>query len=118
MAGRASVAYSLKYGTGDLIAQQLSGDTSGSVDRTRASYFFVFGGYYGVVNYSVFWLLSRSPFPTTPWAKAVFSAFFDGGVHVPLSFYPQFYVLGNGDLDPAPLCSCPIACVYDLRSHL
>jgi len=91
MAGRASVAYSLKYGSGDLIAQHLTGSGSGDVDRARASYFFAFGGYYGVINYSVFWLLSRCPFPTTPWAKAIFSAFMDGGVHVPLSFYPQFY---------------------------
>jgi len=56
-----------------------------------------------VVNYSVFWLLSRSPFPTTPWAKALFSALFDGGVHVPLSFYPQFYVLAACILEPTSL---------------
>jgi len=103
MAGRASLAFSLKYGTGDLIAQHISSDTNGAVDRTRASYFFAFGGYYGVVNYSVFWLLSRSPFPTTPWAKALFSALFDGGVHVPLSFYPQFYVLAACILEPTSL---------------
>ena len=85
------MAYSLKYGSGDLIAQQLSSDAGGGVDKKRSSYFFAFGSYYGIVNYSVFWLLSRCPFPATPWAKAVFSACVDGGVHVPLLFYPQFY---------------------------
>ena len=35
--------------------------------------------------------LAHSPWPVGPWPKALFSAICDGLVHVPLSFYPQFY---------------------------
>jgi hypothetical protein len=91
MAGRASLAYSLKYCLGDLIAQKVIGGSDQSIDRVRAASFLTFGGYYGVVNYTVFRLLQTSPWPVAPWSKALFSAVFDGCVHVPLSFYPQFY---------------------------
>ena len=50
-----------------------------------------YGAADGVVNYSVFVALQRCPIPVDPWRKAVMSACCDGLVHVPISFYPQFY---------------------------
>ena len=91
MAGRAAVFMGIKYGTGDVIAQSAAAGPSVEIDRKRASYFWLFGTYYGVINYNVFRLLAMSPWPVTPWPKAVFSALMDGCVHVPISFYPQFY---------------------------
>ena len=90
MAGRASVAMACKYCTGDVIAQKAA-SFDAELDRRRAGYFFGFGAYYGIVNYNVFRFLAWSPWPVNPWAKAVASACFDGLVHVPISFYPQFY---------------------------
>ena len=109
MAGRASLAYSLKYCIGDLIAQKVIGGSDQSIDRVRAASFLTFGGYYGVVNYTVFRLLQTSPWPVAPWSKALFSAVFDGCVHVPLSFYPQFYFFtgefeGNKTIEWSLLC--------------
>ncbi|KAL1521898.1 hypothetical protein AB1Y20_021549 [Prymnesium parvum] len=90
MAGRASLALGCKYCAGDLIAQNAA-SRERELDRRRAGYFFGFGCYYGVVNYAVFRALAMSAWPAAPWPKALFSACFDGLVHVPLSFYPQFY---------------------------
>lgn len=80
----------IKYGLGDLIAQTAT-VSEDSFDRRRAAYFMGFGCYYGVVNYNVFRMLAWSPWPTRPWQKSVASACFDGLVHVPIVFYPQFY---------------------------
>lgn len=90
MAGRASAMYVFKYGVGDLIAQQAAAPGA-EIDRKRTASFGVFGGYYGVVNYTVFRALAWSPWPAGLWSKAIFSALFDGFIHVPVLFYPQFY---------------------------
>ena len=81
----------IKYGTGDVIAQQAASGPGSEINRDRAAYFWAFGTYYGFINYTVFRALAYSPWPVGPWPKALFSAFMDGCVHVPLSFYPQFY---------------------------
>ena len=91
MAARAMLTMGIKYGTGDVIAQQAASGAGGDVNRQRAGYFWAFGTYYGLVNYTVFRALAHSPWPVRPWPKALFSAICDGLVHVPLSFYPQFY---------------------------
>ena len=93
MAGRASMALGIKYMTGDLIAQKAASGPGSTIDRERAYYFLGFGSYYGIINYCVFSGLHRFSPLGSPWAKATFSAWFDGCVHVPLSFYPQFYFL-------------------------
>lgn len=90
MALRASVAMGLKYGIADWIAQRAT-SADGQLDQRRAGYFLGFGCYYGVINYNVFRALAWSPWPSNPWNKAIMSACFDGLVHVPISFYPQFY---------------------------
>lgn len=86
-------AMGIKYGTGDVIAQQAASGPGGEINKDRAGYFWMFGTYYGLVNYTVFKALAYSPWPATAWPKALFSAFMDGCVHVPLSFYPQFYTV-------------------------
>jgi hypothetical protein len=87
----AQVFLSLKYGTGDVIAQNANiAMHGGEFDRRRAAMFYGFGGYYGVWFYGLCKVLNAVPIPN-PWAKAIFSAAFDGFVHVPLWFFPQFY---------------------------
>ena len=89
---RAMVTLGLKYGAADVIAQQAA-SPGGEINRTRAFTFAAFGTYYGFVNYTVFRALAWSPWPAAPWPKALFSAFFDGCVHVPILLYPQLYSL-------------------------
>eukprot|EP00747_Dinoflagellata_sp_TGD_P109599 gnl/TRDRNA2_/TRDRNA2_170739_c1_seq1.p1 gnl/TRDRNA2_/TRDRNA2_170739_c1~~gnl/TRDRNA2_/TRDRNA2_170739_c1_seq1.p1 ORF type:complete len:179 (+),score=30.84 gnl/TRDRNA2_/TRDRNA2_170739_c1_seq1:52-588(+) len=87
----AQLFMSLKYGTGDVIVQQTAITVKGGeFDTRRAAMFYGFGGYYGMWFYGLCKILDRLP-NTNPWAKAVFSACFDGFVHVPLWFFPQFY---------------------------
>ena len=85
---RAMATLGLKYGAGDLIAQQAT-NPGGEINCARAVVFASFGTYYGFVNYSVFRALAWSPVPAGLWPKALFSAFFDGCVHVPILLYPQ-----------------------------
>ena len=85
---RAMATLGLKYGAGDLIAQQAT-NPGGEINCARAVTFAAFGTYYGFVNYSVFRALAWSPVPAGLWPKALFSAFFDGCVHVPILLYPQ-----------------------------
>ena len=85
---KAMVTLGMKYAAGDLIAQQAT-TPGGELNCARAAVFGAFGTYYGFVNYSVFRLLAWSPVPAGPWPKAVFSAFFDGCIHVPILLYPQ-----------------------------
>ena len=85
---RAMATLGLKYGAGDLIAQQAT-NPGGEINCARAGVFLAFGTYYGFVNYSVFRALAWSPVPAGLWPKALFSAFFDGCVHVPILLYPQ-----------------------------
>ena len=73
---KAMVTLGMKYGAGDLIAQQAT-TPGGELNCARAAVFGAFGTYYGFVNYSVFRLLAWSPVPAAAWPKAVFSAFFD-----------------------------------------
>jgi hypothetical protein len=87
--GRAMATMGMKYGTGDLIAQCAAGSSS-DIDYTRLGYFWAFGTYYGSVNYTFFRAFNAIPLGN-PWLKALLSAFGDGCVHVPISFYPQFY---------------------------
>ena len=85
---KAMVTLGMKYGAGDLIAQQAT-TPGGELNFARAAVFGAFGTYYGFVNYSVFRLLAWSPVPAGTWPKAAFSAFFDGCIHVPILLYPQ-----------------------------
>ena len=85
---RAMLTLGLKYGAADLIAQQAASPGC-EINQTRAGTFLAFGTYYGLVNYTVFRALAWSPWPVAPWPKALFSAFFDGCVHVPILLYPQ-----------------------------
>ena len=85
---KAMVTLGMKYGAGDLIAQQAT-TPGGELNFARAAVFGAFGTYYGFVNYSVFRLLAWSPVPAGAWPKAAFSAFFDGCIHVPILLYPQ-----------------------------
>ena len=85
---KAMVTLGMKYGAGDLIAQQAT-TPGGELNCARAAVFGAFGTYYGFVNYSVFRLLAWSPVPAGAWPKAAFSAFFDGCIHVPILLYPQ-----------------------------
>jgi len=85
---KAMVTLGMKYGAGDLIAQQAT-TPGGELNCARAAVFGAFGTYYGFVNYSVFRLLAWSPVPAGTWPKAAFSAFFDGCIHVPILLYPQ-----------------------------
>ena len=88
----AQLFLSLKYGTGDVIAQQaiIAMGSSSEFDQRRAAMFYGFGAYYGAWFYGLCKILNGLPI-ANPWAKAVFSATFDGFVHVPLWFFPQFY---------------------------
>lgn len=88
----AQLFLSLKYGTGDVIAQQaiIAMGSSSEFDKRRAAMFYGFGAYYGAWFYGLCKILNGLPI-ANPWAKAVFSATFDGFVHVPLWFFPQFY---------------------------
>ena len=106
MAGRASAFLSFKYGTGDVIAQRAAfgEEEPDEFDRRRAALFYGFGGYYGVIFYSVVKALSWVPIPN-PWTKAVFSACFDGFVHVPFLFLPQFYFFKEVVTCPEERCA-------------
>ena len=59
---KAMVTLGMKYGAGDLIAQQAT-TPGGELNCARAAVFGAFGTYYGFVNYSVFRLLAWSPVP-------------------------------------------------------
>jgi len=113
MAARAMFAMGIKYGTGDVIAQQAASGAGGEVNKDRAAYFWAFGTYYGLVNYTVFRALAYSPWPAAAWPKALFSAFMDGCVHVPLSFYPQFYFVREVVMCAAdPPSPAPPVCLF------
>jgi hypothetical protein len=99
----ASIFLGLKYGTGDVIAQRVAiGRGSGDeFDKERAAMFYGFGGYYGVVFYNVVRAMNAIPI-SNPWAKAVVCSLFDGFVHVPMLFLPQFYIFKEWLTSPEP----------------
>jgi hypothetical protein len=99
----ASIFLGLKYGTGDVIAQQVAigrgiGD---EFDKRRAFMFYGFGGYYGIVFYNVVRGLNALPI-ANPWAKSVVCSLIDGFIHVPMLFLPQFYVFKELVTSPEP----------------
>lgn len=106
----ASIAFSLKYGAADTLAQALQGqgqaaesdasrehkttkdtkDTTINKDRQRTILFFLFGALYGGFNYYVFRTYTRIPL-TNASGRAVAMTAIDTVLHLPFVFMPSFY---------------------------
>lgn len=86
----ACTLFSGKYTAADAMVQVGTGSED-SFDSARLGLFSGFGFYYGAVNYYVYRTIEK-----VPWGggmrAAVGMSIFDIFIHLPFSFYPQFYL--------------------------
>ena len=86
----ATTTFCGKYTVGDALVQHGTVEADG-FDRTRLALFGGFGFYYGAVNYYVYRTVDRIKWGG-PIKAAIGMSCFDIFVHLPFSFFPQFYV--------------------------
>lgn len=87
----ATTTFSLKYSAGDAMVQfGTRKDDQQQLDTGRLALFGGFGFYYGAVNYYVYRTFERLPWGG-PKRLAVGMSLFDIFIHLPFSFFPQFY---------------------------
>jgi hypothetical protein len=98
----ACTLFSGKYTAADAMVQLGTSSEDESFDSARLGLFSGFGFYYGAVNYYVYRAIEKFPWGGT-WRAAVGMSVFDIFIHLPFSFYPQFYLFRAAVFaDPRP----------------
>lgn len=85
----ATTTFGAKYAVGDAIVQYTTSNNE-IMDARRLGFFGGFGAYYGAVNYYVYRAVDKFPWGG-PVRLAIGMSIFDIFIHLPFSFFPQFY---------------------------